>query len=591
MNIKNVISIENLSKAYSIYNKPIDILFELLTRKRRHDVFWALQDISFTVTEKQRLGIIGPNGAGKSTLLKIIAGNLSSTSGTVDVNGKISALLSLNSSLNPEETGLSNIRFNLILNGCPKSDIAKLTEEIIEFTELGPFVYSPVKTYSSGMLARLSFAICTSIEPEILVIDEVLSVGDAYFVNKAMNRMMELCDRGKALLFVSHSISAVQRLCDTALWLDRGVIREMGSADHITRLYEEDYIRRDSETTREKNIARKQFLDQLGSHSDLLSTDIIPLRLVADNCHKTFTDTHYVRKIQLKEGPSSVVDVNVIGDELSSNRDQAWLDLQNSEWGRIYDRRDTRCRLLYTHSGRNKGGRLFVRMAEAAYEPLELEVVCETTSIRSVEGLIMQYLDMEQGVWVDAKAGLKRQLESPWDQVSFRVPLKRVSEAMLEKAKQAIEEKTRPDVEIVDTAIIVEGKKTFTLMERQSFEVQVTIKANRLAPLVDVNLRIMRSDGVYIFWQSSGWDGNNIENLTGEAIVTYIFKENYLPGGEYFVTVGCASGWDLEKNYPHSELFDIRVKALQFTVIREYSELDFGMINMRVPVRVEMIAE
>ena len=155
-----IISVENLSKAYSVYTKPSDIVLEAITGRRRHDDFWALKDVSFSINEKQRLGIIGPNGSGKSTLLKILTGHLPKTTGRVQVNGKISAMLSLNTVLNPEDTGLSNIRFNLLLNGSLKSEIDALVEDIIDFTELGQFIYAPVKTYSSGMNAKLAFQHC-----------------------------------------------------------------------------------------------------------------------------------------------------------------------------------------------------------------------------------------------------------------------------------------------------------------------------------------------------------------------------------------------------------------------------------------------
>src|SRR5262249_30093789 len=149
---------------------PSDIVRELLTRRNRHNLFWALRNVSFVVQEKQRLGIIGPNGSGKSTLLKIIAGTLPPTSGTVNVGGRVSAMLTLATAINPEETGLNNIRFNLMVNGCPQADVGRLTEEIADFVELGPFIYAPVRTYSAGMSARLAFTIATAIEPEILLI-------------------------------------------------------------------------------------------------------------------------------------------------------------------------------------------------------------------------------------------------------------------------------------------------------------------------------------------------------------------------------------------------------------------------------------
>ena len=182
----DLIKVDRVSKCFRIYSKPSDALKEFLLRRNRSDQFWALRDISFRLGLRQRLGIVGANGSGKSTLLRVITGNLAPTTGTVEVNGRMSAVLSLNSVLKPDETAFENIRFNLLLHGCPRRQIEDRIEEIIDFAELGPFAYKPVKTFSTGMGARLAFGIATSLDPEILIVDEVLSVGDAYFTAKAV---------------------------------------------------------------------------------------------------------------------------------------------------------------------------------------------------------------------------------------------------------------------------------------------------------------------------------------------------------------------------------------------------------------------
>ena len=194
-----VVKVKNASKAYSLYGKPRDVLLEAVFGGERHDVFWALRDVSFEVPEGERVGFVGPNGAGKSTLLKLITGNLMPTRGRIEVNGRVSAHPVAHVVPRPRRTGLENIRFNLVMNGVPKKQIPSLTEEIVNFTELGAFIHAPVRTYSSGMSARLSFTISTSITPDILVVDEILGAGDAYFAAKATLRMVELCKQGRAL--------------------------------------------------------------------------------------------------------------------------------------------------------------------------------------------------------------------------------------------------------------------------------------------------------------------------------------------------------------------------------------------------------
>ena len=300
MTRKPVISVQNLSKAYSIYARPRDMLLEAIFGGSRHDVFWALRDVSLDVLEGQRIGIIGPNGAGKSTLLKILTGNLSPTSGTVQVTGKVSAMLSLTSFLNPDQTGLENIRFNLIVSGAPRADIPQLTEEILDFTELGAFIHAPVRTYSSGMSARLSFGISTAITPDILVVDEVLGAGDAYFSAKATVRMIELCEQGRALLFVSHAMNAVQLLCDTAIWMDKGQIREIGPIDEIARRYEADFRREEDEHLREGNAVRRSALANKVLPAEIGRPDVWRLRLSGPQGR--VVDTHYVRRIEVDFG-------------------------------------------------------------------------------------------------------------------------------------------------------------------------------------------------------------------------------------------------------------------------------------------------
>ena len=250
-----VIDVQNVSMAYKLYARPVDALKEAILGGVRHDTFWAVRDISLSVYEGERIGIVGPNGAGKSTLLQMIAGNLTPTTGRVSVNGRISSLLSMVPAWNGEETGIQNIRFNLFMQGASEKHIPVLIEEIIDFTELGPFIFHPVKTYSTGMGARLAFLIATAVEPDILIIDEVLGTGDGYFAGKAYQRMQEFCARGRALLFVSHSTAAVQQMCDKVIWIHNGAVRLHGDAEYVLTRYEADFRRAEDEALRSKHIA------------------------------------------------------------------------------------------------------------------------------------------------------------------------------------------------------------------------------------------------------------------------------------------------------------------------------------------------
>lgn len=217
------ISLNNISKCFKCYSRPTQRLKELLLPgKSKAEEFWALQDIDLEVPKGQTLGIVGRNGSGKSTLLQIIVGTLTPTSGQVKVNGRIAALLELGSGFNPEFTGRQNVFFNGRLMGLSQREIEHKYDEIAEFADIGDFINQPVKTYSSGMFVRLAFAVSTSVEPDILVVDEALSVGDEAFQRKCFARIQSIRARGGTILFVSHSASSVIELCDAAILMDRG---------------------------------------------------------------------------------------------------------------------------------------------------------------------------------------------------------------------------------------------------------------------------------------------------------------------------------------------------------------------------------
>ncbi len=230
MGAELAISLSNVSKCFKRYDRPIDRLKEvLLPSKNYADDFWALRDINLEIPKGQSVGIVGRNGSGKSTLLQIIAGILTPTTGEVNINGRVSALLELGSGFNPEFTGRQNVFFNGRLLGLDKIEIEQKFEEIAEFADIGDFIEQPVKTYSSGMFVRLAFAVATSTTPDILIVDEALSVGDEAFQRKCFARIQSIQDRGGTILFVSHSASSVVELCKYAVLMSLGEILLSGS--------------------------------------------------------------------------------------------------------------------------------------------------------------------------------------------------------------------------------------------------------------------------------------------------------------------------------------------------------------------------
>ena len=232
------ISIQNVSKCFKRYDRPVDRLKELLLPgKSQAREFWALRDINLEVPKGQILGIVGRNGSGKSTLLQILAGTLTPTTGEVRVNGRISALLELGSGFNPEFTGRQNVFFNGRLLGLSHREIEDKFDEIAGFADIGDFIDQPVKTYSSGMFIRLAFAVAVNVEPEILIVDEALAVGDVVFQHRCLRRMRSLMDSGVTTLFVSHDSGAVKTLCSQAIMLHDGRLQASGSPNSVLVQY------------------------------------------------------------------------------------------------------------------------------------------------------------------------------------------------------------------------------------------------------------------------------------------------------------------------------------------------------------------
>ncbi len=238
------VRVSQLSKVYKLYWGPRSLFREMVLRVPSHQQFWALKEISFEVGEGEAFGIIGENGAGKTTLLQILAGATSPSSGSVNLEGKASALLELTAGFHPDFTGRENIYFNGALAGLSRAEIQQSESEIIAFSELEEFIDKPVKTYSSGMYVRLGFALATGFDPTILVIDEALAVGDQRFQKKCTDRILSFKRKGCTILFCSHNLYQVKTLCERAIWLKRGCIEAQGVAQEVVDRYT-DYVRED----------------------------------------------------------------------------------------------------------------------------------------------------------------------------------------------------------------------------------------------------------------------------------------------------------------------------------------------------------
>jgi lipopolysaccharide transport system ATP-binding protein len=236
--VSTSLQVSGLGKCYGVYAKPQQRLLKLLTGKPAPQQHWSLCDVSFGLQKGQCLGVIGDNGAGKSTLLKLLAGSLQPTQGRIVRNGRLTAILELGAGFHPEFTGRENLLFAGGFIGFSASDMERLAPEILAFSELGDAIDRPVKTYSSGMVVRLAFALVTAVQPEVLIIDEALAVGDQHFQKKCVERIENFRNQGCTILFCSHSLYHVRQLCDQVLWLDRGSVKALGPMDEVITAYE-----------------------------------------------------------------------------------------------------------------------------------------------------------------------------------------------------------------------------------------------------------------------------------------------------------------------------------------------------------------
>lgn len=315
--LPNVIELSNVNKTYQTYSSPRERLLELLSggRKQYARETRALDDVSFTLEAGGRLGIVGENGSGKSTLLKVLAGVLTPTSGKAIVRGRVSALLELGAGFNPDLTGHENIRQFCMLHGMHKEEADQALPDIIKFSELRDAIEHPVKTYSSGMAVRLGFACAVYVQPDILIVDEALSVGDAYFQNKCLHKIRAMLDQGTSFIYVTHSADSIRSLCNQGLWLKHGKVVQLGDAKQVGAAYQSEVFRR----LVRAGFEEKPVADAPDAPLTAVHPHIDPARVQA------FAER--VASLRTGSGEIQIEDITII-DESGSETDSVGLDEQ-----------------------------------------------------------------------------------------------------------------------------------------------------------------------------------------------------------------------------------------------------------------------
>ena len=317
-----IIALASIAKMYRIFRSPRHRMIEALgfpVARSTYDEFWAVRNMSLTIKPGERVGLVGRNGAGKSTLLKLIAGLIQPTEGKVNVRGKVQALMELGTGFHPEFTGRSNVMSSFAYQGVTGARARKLLEDVLEFAELEEFIDKPVKTYSSGMYSRLAFAAATAIRPEILIIDEILGAGDSYFAGKSAKRMRALTAEGSTVLFVSHDMSAVQMICDRAIWIERGRIVADGDPIEIGRSYAASIRKQEELRLRAINLKLSR-----GDVSELLTDTEVDrvsiLRFISATDDAPITLLAVFEMVLERNG--EVIDNVLVGEALDDDRNQ-----------------------------------------------------------------------------------------------------------------------------------------------------------------------------------------------------------------------------------------------------------------------------
>ena len=599
------IFIENLGKMYKLYRNPADKVLDtfginhwLFWRKNYYQEFWALRGLNLEVKKGERLGIIGRNGAGKSTLLKIITGNVSPTEGMVEVKGRIQALMELGTGFHPEFTGRENIRASLAYQGLSKNDIDGKEEEIIDFSELEDFIDQPIKTYSAGMYARLAFSTATSIQPEILIIDEVLGAGDAYFAGKCLERMKKLTEEsGSTVLFVSHDLGSVQALCDRIIWVDRGLIRFDDSSLSTIKQYSA-MIRQQEEIrlkARDLKISKKQAL-LLNSSED--SYERILFHLTTQG-NKYPNGKHKIRSLSLKCG-TDIIGTIKLGYPMDNSCQQMHYILDSPglmDWGlaqkdkKGYFRNYEDCHSKYAHAPFEFSlPKSYLVSNQQLY--LEIEADCENDEVvteifipKQNIYLPLGNLSYEQKTYVfqfnsDILNSKKLDLEIPYfdNQLIIKAKVDNYGsqEALITKVK------------LLDH----QGKETKNLLSLESFQVILEYQSK-------VNLK----DATFVFciYLPSGvcasqWVASNqllnhqfIDNES-EGEIIFSGKSLYLGKGSYVASAAIFKHFD--SNGLEPEAYHLLDRCIHFQVYNrtETDQTDYGICRQPIDVKVKVYA-
>ena len=589
------IQIRDLGKMYRLFSRPVDKVWDALGmeffikgKKHQPQEFWALRGLNLDIKKGERVGIIGRNGAGKSTLLKIICGNLTQTEGEMKVNGKIQALLELGTGFHPEFSGRENIRSYLAYQGLTQQQIAAREEEIIDFAELEEFIEQPLKTYSAGMYARLAFSTATAIEPEILIIDEVLGAGDAYFAGKCVERMERLTqETGVTVLFVSHDMNSVQLLCERAIWIDHGAIRMQGDMLAISKAYMAHIRAEDELRLRAKAMSmNKKELEHMKNKGEGLL-----FHLVGEQGAPKYP--LWVSKIILGSGDEVLCRLNVASASWPPFA-ELFLDSKTMNWGEEEKHLGVQCRRFDDFGGHFLHAAWMFHIESFSEKAMWIQI--EYASEQNVDVYLELYNADEQNYTrLYAFEQSEKWTVSPKVSIPY---LKNESGNQVEKFVESCDLQTLKETdrygsgEVIITAFgflgdngkrchtVVSGAAISAVFHILSFEESI----KRAVAVV----AIYRADGVCATQLISNRDGVEFELFKGNSLIRLSTDRFALGPGDYMVSIALFKSLNLASNV-EPEAYDLHDRCYPLKVLAPLGVgVDIGTVNQPVNWQLEV---
>lgn len=606
------ISLRGVSKMYRIFEKPIYKVLDSLgyTVESKVQEFWAVRDIDLDIYKGTRVGLLGRNGAGKSTLLKMISDNIRPTTGDIRINGHVSALLELGTGFHPEFSGRENVFASLSYMGVTGREAQKKYEEIVQFSELEEFIERPIKTYSAGMYARLAFSTATAIEPEILIIDEILGAGDAYFASKSVERMKRLTENGVTVLFVSHDLASLQKLCDYAVWIDRGRVVMKGDTLTVSKAYMASI--REQEEARLKARSEQAISGMGGSLKALRTAKSLLFHIIADEW-KAPEGKHPISSVQLEKRGRMLSKLD-IGDAMDNDINQDCHVIEKIgyiNWSKPQQLAGKYCRIFENNGAESNhaawtlsqpiqddGSELSVRIEyfDCSKEPIHLEWF-DGNQYRRM-GTIPAYNDQkwktiafELPKHFFLEGELREGAAANIEDAPANAPVESEAMAELESEREGIpshDSATFSDVygsrelEIVKVDFLSNGveQRIFGLADPMTIRIHYKAKTTVLDPVFVV--AIYGLDGTVIHQAISSLDGVSLGFLHGAGYVDVEYEKLSIGQGHYVVSVGIFKYVDLSQQR-ESPAYCVHDRKYEFRIEQppEY-QMNLGIVQQFV---------